>query len=193
MTFYSLLSTDARFERQVHDIHVAAFYLDPVNRTIDLDDYNNQRILKFFQRCARSDEEANLIHTHFSLWREQLTPFEKGAFCWKFAGTGAREFWIFTINHTRALGTLCNRLFSTPANSVPSEHSFSAQNYIHIKTRISLKPDRVDKLTYIYMNSRVFNTRKEGNQLLTADEEEEMEELEMVEGMDEFEDVEFEE
>jgi len=58
--------------------------------------------------------------------------------------------------------------------------------------RNSLKPDCVDKLTYIYMNSRIFNARKEGNQLLTADEEEEMEE-EMLEGMDELEDVEFEE
>src|SRR5579859_4408751 len=92
-----LFVTDARFERQVHDIHIAAFYLDPVNRTIDLDDYNNQRILKFFQRCARSEEEANLMHTHFSLWREQLTPFEKGAFCWKFAGTGASFGYLLSI------------------------------------------------------------------------------------------------
>jgi hypothetical protein len=132
------------------------------------------------------------MHTHFSLWREQLTPFKKGAFCWKFAGTGAREFWISTINRTKALGTLCNRLFSTPANSVPSERSFSAQNYIHTKTRNSLKPDRVDKLTYIYMNSRVFDARKEGNQLLTAEEEEQLEEEmdELEEVIDELEDVE---
>src|SRR5579859_4408750 len=98
------------------------------------------------------------------------------------------EFWVSTINCTKALGTLCNRLFSTPANSVPSERSFSAQNYIHTKTRNSLKPDRVDKLTYIYMNSRVLDARKEGNQLLTAEEEEQLEEE-----MDELEDVEFEE
>jgi|SRR5579859_5635261 len=182
-----LFVSDARYERQVHDIYIAAFYLDPVNRTIELDDYNNQRILTFFQTCARSQEEANLMHTHFSLWREQLTPFEKGAFCWKFAGKGAREFWISTINRTKALGVLCNRLFSTPANSVPSERAFSAQNYIHTKTRNSLKPDCVDKLTYIYMNTRVFDGRK---QILTADEEEQLEE-EMVE-MD-VEDVEFEE
>src|SRR5579859_440032 len=148
---------------------------------IKLDDYNNQRILKFFQKCARSEEEANLMHTLFSLWREQLTPFEKGAFCWKFAGTGAREFWISTINRTKALSRLCNHLFSTPANSVPSECSFSAQNYIHTKTHNSLKPDCVDKLTYIYMNSCVFDAMKEGNQLLTVDEEEQLEE-EMVEG-----------
>ena len=187
--------TDVRYERQVHDIHIAAFYLDPVNRTIELDDHSNQRILKFFQQCARSEEEANVMHTHFALWREQLTPFEKGAFCWRFVGDGPREFWVSTINRTKALGILCNRLFSTPANSVPSEHSFSTQNYIHTKIRNKLKPDRVNKLTYIYMNSRVFDERTEGNQhILTADEEEQLDEEMDVED-DEFEeesDVEFE-
>jgi hypothetical protein len=132
------------------------------------------------------------MHTHFALWREQLTPFEKGAFCWKFAGKGAREFWVSTINRTKALGILCNRLFSTPANSVPSERSFSTQNFIHTKIRHKLKPDRVDKLTYIYMNSRVFDGRTEGNQhILTADEEEQLEE-EMDDNDVDSEDVEFE-
>ena len=190
--------TDVRYERQVHDIHIAAFYLDPVNRTIPLDDHSNQRILKFFQQCARSEEEANVMHTHFALWREQLTPFEKGAFCWKFADKGAREFWVSTINRTKALGILCNRLFSTPANSVPSERSFSTQNYLHTKTRNSLRSDRVDKLTYIYMNSRVFDERTEGDQdILTAEEEEQLDEDMDIEDVEfeelEDEDVEFEE
>jgi hypothetical protein len=104
-----------------------------------------------------------------------------------FVGKEVREFWISTINRTKALGVLCNRLFSTPPNSVPSECAFSAQNYIHTKTRNSLKPDRVDKLTYIYMNSCVFDGR---TQILTADEEEQLEE-EIVEMDDE--DIEFEE
>ena len=137
-----LFFTNTRYERQVHDIHIATFYLDPVNHTIELDDYSNQRILQFFKKCARSEEEAAVMHTHFSLWREQLTPFEKSAFCWKFEGKSAREFWVSTINRTKALGILCNRLFSTPVNSVPSKHSFSTQNYIHTKIQSSLKPDR---------------------------------------------------
>ena len=133
------------------------------------------------------------MHTHFSLWREQLTLFKKSAFCWKFTGKGAREFWVSTINRTKALGILCNRLFLTPANSVPSERSFSSQNYIHTKIRSSLKPDRVDKLTYIYMNSRVLDARKEDNQhILTVDEEEQLEE-EMMQKITDVEDVEFEE
>jgi len=155
--------------------------LNPVNRTTELDDRSNQRIWRFFQKCARSEEEADIIHTHFSLWREQLTPFEKGSFCWKLAEKGAREFWVSTINRTKSLGMLCNSLFSTPANSVPSERSFSTQNYIHTKIRNSLKPDRVDKLTYIYMNSRVFNAIKEDNQhTLTVEEEEQLEEEMMM-------------
>jgi hypothetical protein len=43
------------------------FNLDPINHTIELDDYSNQQILTVFQKCARSQEEANLMHTHFSL------------------------------------------------------------------------------------------------------------------------------
>ena len=110
-----------------------------------------------------------------------MTPFEKGSFCWKFAEKGAREFWVSTINRTKSLGMLCNSLFSTPANSVPSERSFSTQNYIHTKIRNSLKPDRVDKLTYIYMNSRVFNAIKEDNQhTLTVEEEEQLKEEMMM-------------
>ena len=186
-----LFFTDTRYERQVHDIHIAAFYLDPANRTIELDDYSNQRILRFFKKCSRSEEEATVMHTHFSLWREQLTPFEKSAFCWTFEGRGAREFWVSTINRTKALGVLCNRLFSTPANSVPSERSFSTQNYIHTKIRSSLKSDRVDKLTYIYMNSRVLNAKEGNRHILTVDEEEQSEE-EMIQKID-VEDVEFEE
>lgn len=133
------------------------------------------------------------MHTHFSLWREQLAPFEKGAFCWKFAGKGAREFWVSTINRTKALDILCNHLFSTPANSVPSERSFSTQNYIHTKIQNSLKSDCVNKLIYIYMNSHVFDARKEDSQhVLTLDEEEQLE-IEMMEKIMDGEDIEFEE
>ena len=107
----------------------------------------------------------------------------------QFAGKGAREFWISTLNRTKALGTLCNRLFSTPANSVPSERSFSIQNYIHTKIRNSLKSDRVDKLIYIYMNSRIFDARKEDNKyILTINEKEQLEE-EMMEKMIDIEDL----
>lgn len=46
------------------------------------------------------------------------------------------------------------RLFSCLANSVPSERSFSHQNYIHNKVRNRLDQEVVDKLTFVYYNSR---------------------------------------
>jgi hypothetical protein len=49
------------------------------------------------------------------------------------------------------------RLFRTPCNSVPSERSFSVQNIIHDKKRNRLKPERTNKLMYIYMNRRVLD------------------------------------
>jgi len=49
------------------------------------------------------------------------------------------------------------RLFRTPANSVPSDYFFSAQNHIHNKVHNRLSSTRVDKLTYIYLNCRVLN------------------------------------
>lgn len=56
------------------------------------------------------------------------------------------------------------------------------QNFIHTKLEI---PDHVDKFTYIYMNSRVFDTRKKGNRhRLTAEEIKQSEEETMEEMID---------
>ena len=52
------------------------------------------------------------------------------------------------------------RLFSTPANSVPSEQSFSIQNLLLDKKRNLLHPETVNKLSYIHMNTRVLRKAK---------------------------------
>ena len=103
------------------------------------------------------------MHTHFTLFNQSLTPFEQptlahphsGALCWNYK-LDPRKFWIIAMHHAPVLGKLGNRIFQAPANSVPSERSFSTQNFLHSKTRNRLGAMRVDKLTYIYMNSRVF-------------------------------------
>ena len=46
-----------------------------------------------------------------------------------------------------------------PCNSVPSERAFSIQNIIHSKIRNQLSSAKVDKLTYIYMNSRILGLK----------------------------------
>ena len=58
-------------------------------------------------------------------------------------------------NQGSKLATLAVRIFGTIANSVPSERSFSAVNFLHSKARNRLIPANADKLAFIYMNKRV--------------------------------------
>ena len=64
-------------------------------------------------------------------------------------------FWLQQLKYTQIIGKLATRIFSTPANSVASEHSFSVQNLVHSKSRNALYPQRVNKLTYIHTNTHV--------------------------------------
>src|SRR5438046_9703531 len=58
--------------------------------------------------------------------------------------------------YAKVLEPLSLRIFSTPSNSVPSERAFSIMNFLHSKARNCLEPERVDKLTYSYINTRIF-------------------------------------
>lgn len=55
------------------------------------------------------------------------------------------------------------KLFRTPANSVPSERAFSIQNLLHTKTRNCMLPERANKLEFLYINSCVFRQKQEKN------------------------------
>lgn len=50
---------------------------------------------------------------------------------------------------------LADQLYQTPANLVPSEQLFSTQNLIHSKLQNTLQADQVNKLEFIYINSRI--------------------------------------
>ena len=54
----------------------------------------------------------------------------------------------------KELYQLATRLFHTPANSVPSERSFSSMNILHSKSRNRLTVERVGKMLYIQVNRR---------------------------------------
>jgi hAT family C-terminal dimerisation region len=59
------------------------------------------------------------------------------------------------MSHMQFLCQLAYRIHSTPANSVSSEQAFSTRNYIHMKDRNSFHAQRVNKLIYAYINSRI--------------------------------------
>ena len=66
-------------------------------------------------------------------------------------------FWKY-ISHSDIadiIPKLALRLLGTVTNSVPSERAFSTLRLQHSKLRSRLRPDRLNKLVFIYINSRV--------------------------------------
>jgi len=89
------------------------------------------------------------------MYRAKARPFSPHNLAWNI--TSPTTFWHAQHTFSPEHSLLATRLFCTPANSVPTESSFSAQNLIHSKVHNSLNPTRVDKLTYIYLNRRVLD------------------------------------
>jgi hAT family C-terminal dimerisation region len=76
---------------------------------------------------------------------------------------------------------LADRMLYILVNSVPCERAFSALNFLYIKTRNALTPERVNKLLYIQINSRTL--RRDGLvEKLPEDEDEDEEDDLMVNG-----------
>ena len=139
-------------------IHFVAYYLDPNHITIPLADANiDTKIFECFMEHTQTEEEALDMYNEFHLFRNKMAPFEAIRPAWS-ATKDPKMFWTMFETHTRFLGKFARRLFSTPANSVSSERAFSIQNIIHTKLRNTLSAEKVDKLTYIYMNARILKS-----------------------------------
>jgi len=143
-----------RFKRQVLPIHAVATFLMRCNRASPLDANTEQQIHAFFDKYTDSADDAATVFQEFQCFRNMLNPFDPLRLCWKPEGD-PRMFWLYQMTHTKVLGKIAYRLFSTPANSVPSERSFSIMNLIHSKLRKNLSPAKANKFTFIYINNRV--------------------------------------
>ncbi len=144
----------SRYRRQVKPIHIVAHFLTPSNYNLLLDPTSESHIYSFFNEQAVSVAEATALQREFWAFRSQSPPFESQRDCWRHI-LDPTTFWAMQAGHARSLGLLAQRISQTPANSVPSERAFSIQNLIHSKQRNRLSPERANKLTYMYMNSRV--------------------------------------
>jgi Protein of unknown function (DUF 659) len=144
-----------RYNRQVIPLHVVAFYLTPKNRQLNFDSNYQTQIFDFFARYANSEAEAMILREDYCYYISQIGPFDTTNPCWKHEDN-ATSFWLLASIRSQ-LGKLALRVFKAPCNSVPSERAFSIQNLIHTKTRNQLRSEKVDKLTYIYINTRVLN------------------------------------
>ena len=90
-------------------------------------------------------------------------------------------FWKMIAGEAPHLSALAIQVFSMPANSVPSEWSFSAMNFIQDEYRSHLSAEKTDMLTFIYMNSKTLRQQPSEPAPtwynITEDQEEEFEDL----------------
>lgn len=147
---------EKRMNRQVRDIHWAAYYLNPINVGAPTTIARQNAVLRYFT-VVKPDHESHKCQTAFFHYRAHFGAFYDANPAWRLADSDPIAFWNAMHPFANEISTAAIRLFKTPANSVPSERSFSIQNFIHNKVRNRLDPIRVDKLTFIYMNRRVLD------------------------------------
>ncbi|KAM5353115.1 hypothetical protein ACJZ2D_017000 [Fusarium nematophilum] len=153
-----------RMKDQTTDIHHFAFALDPrttIGEGLGLDtmerahrfpeeNTSNEECQQLFgEFCRFRAREGALFGPTSRIYREQpKTPHTPSHYY-------VLSAWGYFGSMGVKLATLARRVLGSLANSVPSERSFSATNYLHCKLRNRLSPLSTDKVTFIYMNSRV--------------------------------------
>jgi hypothetical protein len=143
-----------RMTKQTYDLHFAAFALRPDTVKTPLTPEYNTKAIRFLETIC-SQEDFTDVARDFNNFRARAGSHfgpQSLLFHEKFT---ALEAWRFIANQGSLLGSIAVRVFTTICNSVPSERSFSAVNWIHSKARNRLLPVNADMLAFIFMNSRV--------------------------------------
>ena len=184
-----------RYNRQIIPLHVVAFYLLPKNRQLNFDSNYQTQLFDFFAQYAKTEAETIVLREEYCYYISQMRPFSITNLCWKHEEDPV-GFWLIT-SISSLLGRLALRIFKTPCNSVPCERAFSIQNLIHTKIRNQLRSEKVDKLTYIYVNTRVLSnavqstciTKRSFNDLTETELVQFEDELLISEGMSDIESI----
>ena len=147
---------DKRMSRQVTPTAWLAWSLDLECRTDTLDQKAEEVIMDTLEEVTRhldqKDQHAILNEWfNFRLSRDTYSPEAK---IWK-RGFDTYNFWANMTMRGSLLAQIALRLHGCIANSVPSERAFSAMNVIATMSRNRLGADVLDKLIFIYMNTRV--------------------------------------
>lgn len=155
---------DTLYQQQTTAIHTVAFYLDPANVDVSLTPEAQTEVFAFLKRYIHCDEEMWIgVTEDFFHFREKQGKFNRQnpSDIWNPALMDRPKlFWQHCRSITPLLAQLAHRIFSTPANSVLSERSFSAMNYIIDKFRASMDVERGNEAVYIYMNSKALQRAK---------------------------------
>ena len=141
-----------RFTQQSLNLHWAAHFLMPTNAKETLTPKTQRRVFHFFQEMGKNSS-ASIMRAEFLSFRNKTSCFSANADCWEDV-ENPLLFWQIQATFAPVLGRIAVRLFGTPANSVPCERAFSAQNLIHTQKRNRLQPGVVNKLVFILINQR---------------------------------------
>jgi hypothetical protein len=142
-----------RRNKQLLDIHTAAYFLQPSNCQAPMTDSNLRQLEKLFKQYIPDFKQAL---QQFFEFRNHGGGFGHTAVAWGYSDTPLL-FWNCQEMSSPVLASFARRLLATIGNSVPSERAFSTMNYIHSKIRNRLSTDHANKLQYIYINSRVLS------------------------------------
>ena len=165
------------YDQQTTDIHWVAHILDPAHATDQILPSIQHRVVTFMRRYIHVDDAQwpGIVQHFFDFKaKEGLFNRQDPFHIWQpNLIANPRLFWSYCRSKSPFLATFAVRIFSTPANSVPSERAFSAMNYIIDKFRASTGVERSNEAIYIYMNRRALaRATKEARGLhdLTDDE-----------------------
>jgi hypothetical protein len=127
--------TTARRATQGADIDLVAFLLNP-STTYTTTEAQKRQVLQFFRAYSDSEERAQQLRVQWRQFCAKEGPFNRTNCVWEQA-ENPLDFWTEMKPLVLELSILALRLFSTPANSVPSERSFSVRNLIQDRKRSS--------------------------------------------------------
>ena len=170
------------YAKQQTDLTWLAWILDPGNDICStVNAGRTENILSLLKKYTSSEKHTEIVEDFFA-FRDCEGKFG----CWRdFWKKDYVEkpilFWKIVAGEAPDLSALAIWIFSTSANSVPSEWSFSAMNFIQDECRSHLSAEKTDMLTFIYMNSKILQQQSSEPAPtwynLTEDQEEEFEDL----------------
>ncbi|EGZ18387.1 hypothetical protein PHYSODRAFT_383694, partial [Phytophthora sojae] len=135
---------------------LAAFLLDPTKST---DDFEGDDLDNAVDACVDLATRVGLpSNVSSNAVRRAVMAFIRVKKSWtaedheKNARDTPLDWWLVKVNKFPLLHALATRVLSIPTSSAASERSWSVRSFIRTKRRNRLKPDRVEKLAYLYSN-----------------------------------------
>ncbi|KAF1814884.1 hypothetical protein P152DRAFT_471543 [Eremomyces bilateralis CBS 781.70] len=115
-----------RKEKQITaDLHRVAFHLNPLNRKVHVTSKDRKLIEDFIMKYSGNSTIANQAIRIFTQYKDSMSSFHRNKRLIA-EENDTLEYWstASAFHHAAPLTAIVNRVFTAPANSVPSERAF---------------------------------------------------------------------